>query len=308
MRTALLVPCYNAVRFLPRLREQVDRLSPAFDEVLLADDASKDDTASFAEQMGFRVLRLKSNLGPGGARNALARASKAEWIHFHDVDDELAPDYLARVTPLASPNVDAVFHHVDFINETTRELVIRWQIAPSLLARDPAGCLLRHPMPTPSTLVRRTAFLNAGGFDEIHRCFEDGDFNFRLALSGARFAALPEVLEWSLRRDDGAGANQHYCFSCRLDYLHGYAATAPARLHPHIAVETERAAAMLLRFGDKPAARRALALCRRLGHRVPATDHPLFRLLRPILPSLTLLRWQDAWRQRRKNRPTSTSP
>src|SRR5262245_11965173 len=105
MRTALLVPCYNAARFLPRLREQVDRLAPAFDEVLLADDASTDNTASLAESFGFRVMRLPANLGPGGARNVLAGATNADWLHFHDVDDELAPDYLARVQPLARDNI-----------------------------------------------------------------------------------------------------------------------------------------------------------------------------------------------------------
>ena len=302
MRTALLIPCYNAHRFLPRLRAQVDRLQPAFDEVLLADDASTDDTAALATSLGFRILRLPSNRGPGGARNALAAASTADWIHFHDADDELAPDYLTRVQPAAGDAIDAVLHFIDFIAEDTRALVLRWDFTPAALAADPADYLLRHPLPTTATFLRRQAFLNAGGFDEVHRCFEDGDFNFRLAVAGARLALVPEVLEWSLRHAEGASANQRYCFECRLDYLESYAATMPARLNPAIAAETERAATMLLRFGNKPAARRALAFCHRLGHQVPATVHPLLRVLRPILPPLTLLGWQDRWRQRQKSR------
>jgi glycosyltransferase involved in cell wall biosynthesis len=302
MRTALLIPCYNAHRFLPRLRIQVDRLQPAFDEVLLADDASTDDTVTLAESLGFQILRLPSNRGPGGARNALAAASTADWIHFHDADDELAPDYLTRVQPAAGAAVDAVLHFVDFIAEDTRALVIRWTFNSADLAADPADYLLRHPLLTTATFLRRQAFLAAGGFDEAHRCFEDGDFNFRLAVWGARFAFVPEVLEWSLRHAGGVSANQRYCFECRLDYLESYATTMPARFSTAIASEAERAATMLLRFGNKPAAHRAIALCHRLGRQVPATIHPLLRVLRPILPPLTLLGWQDRWRQRQKSR------
>lgn len=295
MSTALLVPCYNAERFLPRLREQIDRLRPAFDEVLLVDDGSGDRTADVAESFGFRIHRLSRNLGPGGARNALARLATAEWIHFHDVDDELASDYLARVQP-ACTGVQAVFHAVDFLREDTRRFEIRWRVDPAALAAAPAATLLTSPMPSTSSFLRRERFLALGGFDEQRRCFEDGDFHFRLAASGARLAAIPDVLEWSLRHDRGAGANQHYCFVCRLEFLEGYAAQQPAHLHTAIAAEAERAAVALLRAGDNANARRAIALARRLGRTVPTTRHPLLRALRAVLPATTVLRWQDRWR------------
>lgn len=295
---ALLVPCYNAVRFLPRLRAQVDRLVPAFDEVLLADDCSRDATATEAEALGFKILRLPKNLGPGGARNALARAVSTDWIHFHDVDDEIAPDYLTQVTPAATPDSDIVLHFVDFIDEQTRAPVIRWSFDPAALATDPAVALLLGPLPTMSSFIRRSTFLAAGGFDEELRCFEDGDLHFRLAAGGARLAAVPAVLEWSLRHGDGAGSNQLYCFQCRLQFLENYAATQPARMHPHIAAEAERTATMLLRLDDAEHAGQAVALAGRLGRRVPTTGNPVLHLLRSVLPATTLLRWQDHWRRK----------
>jgi glycosyltransferase involved in cell wall biosynthesis len=295
MTSALLVPCYNAERFLPRLRAQVDRLKPQFDEVLLADDASRDNTAALAESLNFRILRLPRNLGPGGARNALAHAVNADWIHFHDVDDELAPDYLARVAPFQVSS-DVVLHFVDFIRETERTLEIRWQLDAAALAADPAAALLRSPMPTMSSFVRRTIFLRLGGFDEEHRCFEDGDLHFRLAASGARLALLPEVLERSLRHDSGAGANQHYCFKCRLAFLQRYAATQPTHLHAAIAEEAERAAVMLLRFSDVASAQKAIGCAEKLGRRLPATANPLLKLVSIILPTTTALRLQDRMR------------
>ncbi len=298
MSAALLVPCYHAVRYLPRLRVQVDRLAPAFDEVILADDGSTDATADEAERLGFRVIRLPANLGPGGARNALAAASCSEWIHFHDVDDELAPDFLAHVLPLADAGCDAVLHETDFIDEQTRALLVRWSLDPAALARDPAEALLRQPLPTMSSFLRRTVFLALGGFHTGRRCFEDGDLHFRLAAGGARLRPLPRVLEWSLRHKRGAGADQCYCFQCRLCFLEDYAALHPARLHPAIAAEAEHAAVQLLQLGDPAGARRAIALARALGRPVPFSHHPLIRVLRRFLPATLLLRWQHRWRRR----------
>jgi glycosyltransferase involved in cell wall biosynthesis len=295
---ALLVPCYNAERFLPRLRKQVDQLKPSFTEVLLADDCSSDATAAQAEAFGFRVLRLPRNLGPGGARNALAKAATAEWVHFHDVDDEIAPDYLARVLACAGNGVDAVLHVTEFIDEATRQLFIRWEVNAQLLAQDAAEHLLRNPLPTMSSFLRRERFLALGGFHEHRRCFEDGDFHFRLAASGANLSVLPEVLERSLRHEHGAGSNQHYCFRCRLEFLEEYVTSQSPHLHRAIASEAERAASMFAQQGKRRDAKRAIALCRKLGRNPPTSDHPLIQTLKPFLSIYTLLRWQ-AWRRNR---------
>jgi hypothetical protein len=213
------------------------------------------------------------------------------------VDDELASDYLARVQPFAKSDIDAVFHFVDFIDEATRAPVMRWDFESAALLADPSDYLLRHPMPTHATFLRRSKILEIEGFDEVHRCFEDGDFNLRLAVSGARLACAPATLEFCLRHGSGASANQKYCFQCRLGYLTDYAAKLPSRLHPAVAAEAERAAIMLLRFGDRSEAQRAINLCRQLGRSVPSTLHPVLRALRPFLSAATLLHWQDRWRQ-----------
>lgn len=279
------------------LREQIDRMNPKFDEVLIADDASSDNTATIAESLGFSVLRLRKNLGPGGARNALVHSSTSEWFHFHDVDDEIASDYLARVKPLVSPGCDVVIHFVDFIDSINRKLEIRWQFDMKDFTADPAGTLLSRPMPTMSSFIRKSAFLCVGGFDEKYRCFEDGDLHFRLAANGAKFCVLPEVLEWSLRHGTGASANLLYCFQCRLAFLEAYVTTQPPRLYPVFAQEAERVAVMLLRCNDLPGAQRAIALAERLGRTVPTTKNRALRFLRTILPATSVLILQDRLRQ-----------
>jgi len=68
---------------------------------------------------------------PRRARNALAKAASAEWIHFHHVDDEIAPDYLTQVLPLCTGETDQVYHWIDFIDDTDVskaliEAVVEW--------------------------------------------------------------------------------------------------------------------------------------------------------------------------------------
>jgi glycosyltransferase involved in cell wall biosynthesis len=275
----------------------VDRLASPFAEVLLADDASADKTAAVARSLGFSVIQLQKNRGPGGARNALARVAVAEWIHFHDVDDEIAPDYLDQLCSTNLLESDAILHFVDFIDETSRSLVKRWQFEPTQMSEDPSATLLSGPMPTMCSVLRRSTFLSLGGFNEQLRCYEDGDFHLRLAISGSRIASVPRVLEWSLRHDNSVSADQRYCAACRVAFLEQYAATLPNRHRASIAKEAEHSAVVLLRLGDSENAHRAIALARRLGGRPPTSRSPLLNALRPFLPAATLLKWQDQWRK-----------
>ncbi len=295
-RISLLVPCFNAVRFLPRLRTQVDRLTTPFDEVILVDDASSDETFRNAVNLGFRIKRLETNRGPGGARNALAQIASCEWIHFHDVDDELDPDYVQKVHDCLNGDVDLLLHQTDFVDELDRTPIIRWSPDPIELERSPEVCLLRHPLPTMCSCIRLQMFLKVGGFNEQRRCFEDGDLHFRLALKGARCRSIQEVLETSLRSDTGAGADQNYCFKCRTEFLEDYETTCPPTLRFEIAREAERTAIKLLRFNNPEWANRALQICQRSTYRVPSSNRILMRLLRRWVSPLTLLRWQDRFR------------
>lgn len=295
--TSLLVPCYNAVKYLPRLRTQVDQLMPRFDEVILADDASTDATAEVAKSLGFRVLELSRNKGPGGARNELAREARGEWIHFHDVDDEIVSDYLTRVQPAATEEYGIVLHFIDFLDEQTRELMIRWEFDPEAIKNDPETTLLHGPLPTMSSFIRRSVFDEVGGFNEQLRCFEDGDLHFRIAAHRVKFNSVPEVLAVSLRHNEGVSSNQLYCFRCRLKFLEDYATKVPSRLHHAVAREAGKTATMLLRFGDISSAQRAVKLADQLGLNLPETSNPALRILRRLLPTTTLLRWQDRHRQ-----------
>ncbi|WP_438482697.1 glycosyltransferase family 2 protein [Oleiharenicola lentus] len=298
-QTTLLIPCYNAARFLPRLMANVAKMSVSFDEVLAYDDGSTDDTVAVARSLGLTILTPNANGGVSRARNRLVEAAQTEWIHFHDADDRISPDYLRKLGPLADDLTDVVSCDADWIGEEDEALHVAWRYDVDALARDPAEHLLAHPMGLNNSLVRRSAWLKIGGCDETLAMWEDADVHFRLALNGARWRHMPEVLTWSLRNAASFSHDYRRNWRCRLAALEKYSQQpAMRRVSATIASEAERAAEQLLALGEKAAAKSALALASSLGRTVPTTNNPLLRAVRAVLPPITTLAIQQRIRRR----------
>src|SRR5947207_15693728 len=93
---AICVPAYNAIQFLPRLLRSVREQTVSFDQVWVYDDGSIDATAELAADLGAQVVRGEATRGCATGRNVLAERASCEWVHFHDADDALHPDFVER--------------------------------------------------------------------------------------------------------------------------------------------------------------------------------------------------------------------
>ena len=267
---------------MPNLRKQVDALNPAFDEMVIVDDGSADGTVAKARELGFDIKALGKNRGPGGARNAAFRMASAEWVHFLDADDEIAPDYLAKVLPLVDDATDIVLSACDFVGATDRKFWVRWSYEDTAFRSNALAAAIARPVFLHCSFVRRTKALEAGGFDEDHRCYEDGDFHVRLAAAGARFRCIPDVLAISLRHSEGSGGNELYCAQCRLDFLkeyRKYLGRIPAEALPN---SLAQCGAKLHRRGDVAHSCEAFDLAFSLGWKGADTKHPVLRVLNAI--------------------------
>jgi glycosyltransferase involved in cell wall biosynthesis len=289
----LLIPCYNAARFLPRLLESVRAQTVPFADILCYDDGSRDETVAVARELGLNIITGQPNRGVAHARNALAAAAPTEWFHFHDADDMLAPRFVERLGPWCDNLHDVVSCDADWIDDQTRALVVPWRYDAAALARAPLAHLLQRAMGTNSTVIRASRWRAIGGCDESLAIWEDADVHIRLARAGARFHHVPEVLTYSLRRGESFSHDYRRNWLCRLQALEGYAANPDASaVREVLSAETERAAGELALLGERPSAERALTLCRRLGGNPPSSGHPIVRILKPFVPAYTLVRWQ----------------
>ncbi len=294
----LLVPCYNAARFLPRLADCVRKLTVPFADVLCYDDGSTDDTVAVARRLGWRILTPNTNVGVARARNRMVEVATGEWLHFHDADDLIEPRFVEALAPFCDAAHDVVSCDADWVNESDGALQTSRRYDPVWMARTPHAHLIRHAMGLNSSIFRRSAWQRIGGCNEQLAIWEDADVHIRLARTGARWHHVPEVLTKSLRRSESFSHDHRLSWQCRLIALEGYATHASvSSVREELIIETERAGAQLAVLGEDSAAQRAIALCRQLGGNPPTSRHPAIRLLKPLVPTLTLLRWQERRRQ-----------
>ena len=93
---AVIIPCYNAEKFIERALRSVAAQTLAPAQVLVIDDGSQDRSCELIEKEfpSVRVIR-QQNGGPARARNAGLHASHAPLVAFLDADDWWEPGKLA---------------------------------------------------------------------------------------------------------------------------------------------------------------------------------------------------------------------
>jgi glycosyltransferase involved in cell wall biosynthesis len=133
------------------------------------------------------VVTDHDRVGPAATRNRAVEACSSEWLAFLDDDDLWFPDHVATLLA-GSGDADVVYTDCEVVGNAG-DLVVN---------RDfDRFALLRHNYIPVTALVRRSTFLNAGGFDTSAR-FEDWELWKSLSLAGARFVHVPAVT-WQYR-------------------------------------------------------------------------------------------------------------
>ena len=96
---SVIVPVYNVEGYLEDCLESLlAQTYPSF-EILLIDDASRDNSGAVcdayaARDSRVRVIHFSENRGPSAARNEGIRRAQGAYISFVDADDRAEPDLL----------------------------------------------------------------------------------------------------------------------------------------------------------------------------------------------------------------------
>jgi glycosyltransferase involved in cell wall biosynthesis len=286
-RLALLIPARNAGPHLGRLLDSVEAQTEPFDEVWLFDDASEDGTGRMARERGVQVIRSEACVGPSAGKNRLAEATSCDWVHFHDADDALGREFVARARRwMTEPDVDVVLFATEDRDDGRGggEMVRRWDDA--ALRSDPVGYAVRQTV-TNGGIYRRKAFLRAGGFDvdEAVRYNEDQAMHLRLGLAGLRFRAESYVGVVLYQRP-GSMSTAHpiECARAQVEVLRRVARQTGRRYRIEIGERAWHLAAVLAGYSDWVASRQALGLAHHVGYRWPEREHWLVRLAGSVSP------------------------
>lgn len=194
---SVVVPTRNRARYLRTSLASLMRqaLEEPF-EVIVADDASADETPRLAAELGVLLVRHESPEGPNAARNAGIRAASGELIAFVDDDVEAPAGWLAALVEGARRHPDAEAFggpiRARFEGPTPRSCG-REQPPITTLDLGPADHEVEFVWGA-NMAVRRSAFERVGEFDAALPHFgEEEEWLSRLHAAGGRVMYLAEA-------------------------------------------------------------------------------------------------------------------
>ena len=205
-----IVPTIGRVESLSALLESLAAQTCRVDEVIVA--SADEETCGFLTRKDWGlVVRCVAVSAPNAVRQRMAaiEIASGEQLLLLDDDVVLEPDCVQHMLALLTDNPDVIAVTADFNNQTWPDPTRLWQLYLRhvlKLEREHwqgrvVGPLLRfgfNPVPASpqpmewlgsgSSLVRRSAFVNVGGFSDffLHRCTinEDVDLGLKLRRAG----------------------------------------------------------------------------------------------------------------------------
>ncbi len=191
---SVIVPAYNAERFLGDAVASVLRQNSKDLELIIVNDGSSDSTEALIERFKAEDPRVrpvhKDNGGPSSARNAGIAAARGDLVCFLDADDVLLPDKLERQGAFLQyfPSCDLVYSDFYVGDAALNPILLRSMAPPDVPMPELFSyCCWFAPM---SPLMRARVLAKVGAFDEKLRTSEDWDFWIRASRCAA-FGYLP---------------------------------------------------------------------------------------------------------------------
>jgi glycosyltransferase involved in cell wall biosynthesis len=199
-KVSIVLPTHDRLEFLREAVASVFAQTFADWELIVVDDGSTDGSVAWLDTLSdprIVVVTEPHSGNPAALRNLGVANAHAPWIAFLDSDDVWAPDKLElQLTRLAeNPGSRWSCTGVSFIDDLGAP--IPQQGGKPYKAQ--SGWILERLLTfsaaatTPTLMIHRSLFEEAGGFDEEVLLREDYDLELRLA-SRSEIHALPESL------------------------------------------------------------------------------------------------------------------
>lgn len=202
----VVIPVYNKENALERCVRSVLTQTVLPAKIIIVEDRSTDRSINVAngialKERNIEVLRNARNMGAAFSRNRGADAAGTEWLAFLDADDHWHPEFLEKVAAGAA-RIGAGFASSGRVEVTTRG---EHREQHFILPREKPGSVVDltagfwktartfMPINSSANLIRRELFLEAGGFPETSRYWEDHILWCRL-WARSRFAFVNEPL------------------------------------------------------------------------------------------------------------------
>lgn len=204
MLISVIIPAFNAGRFINRTIESILAQRYRDYEIIVVDDGSTDNTAEAVKSYGSKVHYIyQKNAGTAAARNTGIAASKGDCIALLDHDDEWLPDKLSLQMELLQRNPDLKWCATNRYQSDGRRRAVVGNIEAikkGLEGKDyfenyfEAATKGVCPVITSTMVIEKAVFEELGVFDaSLVRC-DDLDMWWRIAFRYPAIGYLPEPL------------------------------------------------------------------------------------------------------------------
>lgn len=187
---SVLMPVYNAARYLREAVESVLAQSHRALELVAIDDASSDGSYELLQEFAardarVRVFRQPRNLGIVAARNRAFReaSAEAELCAILDADDVCEPDRISWQVEFlrAHPDHALVGGHTLIIDEASHVIGIRRY--PSDYASICRAITRYNPIAQPAVMLRRSMLPSREPYDAAYPRCQDYELWLRIAAA-----------------------------------------------------------------------------------------------------------------------------
>jgi GT2 family glycosyltransferase len=281
-RVSVIVPFSGSSSELAQLLQSLEALDRLGDDELIVVDNRRPAALPSKTTPPERIRLHEANAiaSPAFARNAGARLASSEWLVFIDADTRPRPGLLDAYFSPPPAKDTAVLAGGILDVATNSTLVARHDVARHRMSQE--NTLRRDGLPyaqTANCAVRRAAFNDVGGFDDLARTGEDADLCFRLQGAGWKLEERPSAsVEHRARRTLRACLAQNVLHGSGVGWLDRrwpgeFPAPGPRWLLVRTLTMTRRALAALIRRDTEEAAFTLLDLAevsaRDLGRLIP---------------------------------------
>jgi glycosyltransferase involved in cell wall biosynthesis len=195
-RVSILIPCYNADRWVAGAVESALAQTWPNKEVIVIDDGSTDGSLAVIRSFGDRIRwETGPNRGGNSARNRLLELSTGEWLQYLDADDYMLPEKIAGqlAGASASPPADVLYSPMTLEYWQDGETPFR-KLLKLPTERDVWALMARWELPgTHAVMLRRSALQAVGGWKNDQPCCQENELYLRLLMAKKRFNYCPDA-------------------------------------------------------------------------------------------------------------------
>lgn len=215
MLLSAIVPNFNHARYLPRALDALLAQDRPADEIIVVDDASTDTSRDVvaAYQARHPNIILLVNDSNQGALRTLQRgleASRGRYVYFAAADDYVLPGFFGEAVAMleAHPQSGLFCAETRLVDGQTGAVIGARPIVRPLrrsgyLGPEAVERLLRradHFIHTGSSVFRRSAVMEKGGFDPALGSFADGILARGIALRHGLCFSPSQAAAWVIHR------------------------------------------------------------------------------------------------------------